>query len=88
MISLMADTDSMNRSGKAVVYLPVGDTWGICCNKENLLLILLVTQTSTFPETVIGLNSMLKVCGNVNNIFFLVNTEGKKKIKPFPFHMW
>lgn len=80
MISLMADTDSMNRSGKAVVYLPVGDTWGICCNKENLLLILLVTQTSTFPETVIGLNSMLKVCGNViNNIFFLVNTEGQKK---------
>ena len=32
MISLMAETVRMNNNGTAVVYRPVGDTRGICCN--------------------------------------------------------
>lgn len=31
-ISLSALTDSININGTKVVYLPVGDTSGICCN--------------------------------------------------------
>lgn len=32
-ISLIALTDKINISGTKVVYLPVGETSGICCNK-------------------------------------------------------
>lgn len=32
-ISLIALTDKINISGTRVVYLPVGETSGICCNK-------------------------------------------------------
>lgn len=35
MISLMADTNRMNRSGNMVVNLPVGDTPGICCGRDE-----------------------------------------------------
>jgi len=35
IISLMADTNRMNNKGTAVVYLPVGDTSGICCRGEK-----------------------------------------------------
>lgn len=33
MISLMAETDRMKMRGTKVVYLPVGETSGICCSK-------------------------------------------------------
>jgi hypothetical protein len=36
MISLIADTESMNNNGNAVVYRPVGDTWGICWKRQTL----------------------------------------------------
>lgn len=41
MISLMAETERMKMRGTRVVYLPVGDTSGICCSnaiiKKNIL---------------------------------------------------
>ena len=35
-ISLAAETARMKRRGTRVVYLPVGDTSGICCVKKRV----------------------------------------------------
>lgn len=34
-ISLRADTDKMQMNGTRVVYRPVGDTSGICCQQNE-----------------------------------------------------
>jgi len=42
-ISLIADMQSMINSGMAVVYWPVGETLGICCNECNIHQLLFYT---------------------------------------------
>ena len=35
-ISLIAEMQRIKRSGPAVVYCPVGETFGICCNNHKI----------------------------------------------------
>lgn len=67
IISFTADTNKINISGTRVVYLPVGDTSGICYNKKiKLVFYLTINEIQTIRIINLSLTTLIDKTESLN----------------------